>query len=192
MKLIGSNTSPYARRIRMWAATKQIELSYHHIDIFSPEGHNELVQYNPARKIPFLLDDTQLVCDSNLIIRYLREKYQLPVPSWDQENWLILINACSDSLIELLLSKRSGFDIEQDKLFFNLQRERIGHTLHALNEACTSDTFLHCDYLQISLYCLLDWVLFRELIDLSDYDNLVAFHDRLQHQPIAQKTDPRN
>ena len=192
MKLIGSNTSPYARRIRMWAAAKQLPMSYQHIDIFSEAGHDELIRHNPARKIPFLIDDAQLICDSNLIVRYLREKHQLPFPSWDQENWLILINACNDSLVELLLSKRSGFDIEQDKLFFNLQRERIGHTLHYLNEECVTEEFLHCDYLQISLYCLIDWVLFRELVDLSDYTNLMAFHDRWQCQAIAQQTDPRN
>ncbi|WP_419148585.1 glutathione S-transferase family protein [Pseudoalteromonas 'SMAR'] len=192
MQLIGSNTSPYARRIRMWAEKNAIPFDYQHIDIFAAEGQQTLVKYNPARKIPFLIDESQIICDSNLIVRYLREKHQLDKPSWDQENLLILINACNDSLVELLLSKRSGFAIEQDKLFFNLQRERIQHTLYYLNEHCVTDELLHWDYLQISLYCLIDWVLFRELVDLSDYENLMALHQRWHSEALAQQTDPRN
>ncbi|WP_440054035.1 glutathione S-transferase family protein [Pseudoalteromonas sp. T1lg65] len=191
MKLVGSNTSPYARRLRMWILQQQLPVEYQHIDIFSDTGKAQLIAANPARKIPFLIDD-DIICDSNLIARYLQDKYQLVTPSWQQENFLVTINACNDSLVELLLCQRSGFNTNEDKLFFNLQRERVHGTLQALNELCVTSPFLQCDYLQISLYCLLDWILFRELTEISAFSNLIALHNQWNNLEIAKNTNPRN
>jgi glutathione S-transferase len=191
MQLYGSNPSPYVRRIRMFTANENINLQYIQLDIFNPEDRAILIDNNPARKIPFLVDNGLKINDSNLIHRYLCETFSLPKLTWWQETQLVNINACNDSLVELLICKRSELDISEDRLFFNLQTERIAEVLKDLNEHCTNTTFLEADYLQVSLYCLLDWIVFRELTSIEPYTHLVDFHRQYSQTPSAIKTDPR-
>ncbi|TMP45127.1 glutathione S-transferase [Pseudoalteromonas citrea] len=192
MQLFGSDTSPYARRIRLFIAHHALDIDYIHLDIFSDAGRKELIAHNPARKIPFLVNGSQQISDSNVIFRYLNEHYDLPRLTWWQENQLTNINACNDSLVELLICDRSGFDTNSDALFFNLQRERIEQVLLDLNEQCVKTHFLDCQYLQISLYCLLDWIVFRELTDLTSFAALLNFHTVQSQRKGVKQSDPRN
>ncbi|MBD1580743.1 glutathione S-transferase family protein [Pseudoalteromonas sp. S16_S37] len=191
MQLYGSNTSPYARRIRMFATCHNLPVSYQHLDIFSETDRATLIANNPARKIPFLIDGQDTICDSGAIYRYLVDKFHLTKMTYWQENQLVNINACNDSLVELLLCTRSGLNTNSDALFFNLQRERIEAVLSDLNEQCVKSDFLDCDYLQISLYCLLDWIEFRKLTDLSSFTALLHFHEVHSNLPGSTDSDPR-
>ena len=105
--------------------------------------------------------------------------------------FLTIINACNDSLVEMLLCQRSGFDTHTDTLFFNLQNERIAETLAYLNNHLSEPVFKSCEYLNISLYCLLDWIRFRELTDFSQLENLVGFYHQFADKAAVQQTDPR-
>jgi glutathione S-transferase len=192
MHLYGSDTSPFARRIRMFAHYHQLDLPYTCLDIFAEDGRNTLVKHNPTRKIPFLTHDDLTIADSGLIMRYLTEHQQLPEMTWWQANQLVQIDACNDSLVELLICHRSGLDTSEDRLFFNLQYERIAALLSYLNEQCVKETFLESSYLKISLYCLLDWILFRDLYNLQDFANLVAFQQVQSNLPGVAQTDPRH
>ncbi|EGI75034.1 putative glutathione S-transferase enzyme with thioredoxin-like domain [Pseudoalteromonas distincta] len=176
MQLIGSVPSPYVRRIRIWAQQNNCKLELVSLDIFSEQDRPTMASKNPARKIPILVDGDLTLSDSNSILRYLLEKTGQPKLTWPQEHLLTTINACNDSLVEMLLCERSGFDTKSDKLFFNLQNERIEQTLSFLNTHLSDEEFKSCEYLNISLYCLLDWICFRELTDFSQYSELVAFH----------------
>jgi glutathione S-transferase len=175
----------------MLIAHHNLNISYQHLDIFNEQDRATLVANNPARKIPFLVDGEHRICDSNLIHRYLVDKFSLPQLSYWQENQLVQINACNDSFVELLLCSRSGFDTQSDVLFFNLQRERIDAVLTELNTQCTKSAFLDCDYLKISLYCLLDWIEFRSLSDLSQYSELQSFLKAHHSLAGSEASDPR-
>lgn len=192
MHLYGSDTSPFARRIRMFAHYHQLDLPYTCLDIFAEDGRNTLVQHNPTRKIPFLTHDDLTIADSGLIMRYLTEHQRLPEMTWWQANQLVQVDACNDSLVELLICHRSGLDTSEDRLFFNLQYERIAALLSYLNEQCVKEAFLESSYLKISLYCLLDWILFRDLYNLQDFAALVAFHQVQSNLPGVAQTDPRH
>nr|WP_247686810.1 glutathione S-transferase [Pseudoalteromonas luteoviolacea] len=190
--LYGSDTSPYVRRLRIYCGIHNLTVDYKPIDIFNAQDREILIKHNPARKIPFLICAEQAICDSNVIVRYLQDKFSLPHLNWQQENLLTTINACNDSLIEILLGQRSGFDTQSDVLFFNLQRERITETLAYLDKQCATDVFLNCEYLQISLYCLLDWIRFRDLADISHLHGLLSHLETWQQNAFAQETDPRS
>lgn len=191
MQLLGSTTSPFVRRIRIWATLNNLPIDFINLDIFSEQDRQTMIAHNPARKIPVLIDHDFTLCDSNSIIRYLLEKADQPLLSWQQENYLTIINACNDSLVEILLCQRSGFDTNSDKLFFNLQNERIVETLAYLNTHLSEPVFKSCEYLNISLYCLLDWIRFRELTDFSQLNNLVDFYHKFADKAAVQQTDPR-
>lgn len=191
MQLLGSTTSPFVRRIRIWALLNNCELEFINLDIFAEHDRQLMIKNNPARKIPVLITKQHTLADSNNIIRFLLEQHAHPRLSWQQEHLLSTINGCNDSLVELLLCQRSGFDTTQDKLFFNLQNERIAETLSYLNSHLTDHEFKSCEYLCISLYCLLDWICFRELVDLTLFSNLIEFHRSYSQHTVAQQTDPR-
>ncbi|OZB14654.1 MAG: glutathione S-transferase, partial [Marinobacter sp. 34-60-7] len=102
-----------------------------------------------------------------------------------------LIDGANDSAVTLLLSKRSGIDVDQDLLFYNLQRERIMTTLRTLAAMVDAGEFAHWNYPAIALYCAVDWLDFRGLVDFSGVESLLAFRDANQAQPGVAETDPR-
>jgi glutathione S-transferase len=189
MKLFGSGPSPFVRRIRMLLADRPFEFVT--LNIFEQQDRAVLIQHNPARKVPMLLDGDQVIFDSNVIYRYLAAKFAFPTLTWAEENQLTLINAVNDSLVELLLCQRSGFDTKDDKLFFKLQHERIQAILPRLDQDVASGKFSNWNFVSISLYALIDWMLFRELVDLTPYPALLQYLQQFADQPAVKTTDPR-
>ncbi len=189
MKLYGSTSSPFVRRLRVFLADKPYEFVT--LNIFEAADREILTRLNPTHKIPMLQDGEQVVFDSGIIYRYLAQKFAIAPLTWPQENTLTTINAANDSFVELLLCKRSGFNVEEDKLFFKLQRDRVAATLKVLNQKVLEGEFNDWNYLSISLFCLVDWVMFRELFDLSKLSALVEFRTKHLDKPAVAQTDPR-
>lgn len=189
MKLYGSQTSPYVRRIRLLLADNAYE--FVKLNIFAGDDRERLAAINPTLRIPMLEDAEQVIFDSGVIYRYLAAKFGIATLNWYQENQLTLINAVNDSLIMLLQLNRSGFDTNDDKLFFNLQRERVVTSLYVLEQQAANNEFANWDYVSMSLYSLIDWTLFRELLELDDYPALLSFAKIHQDKPMISVTDPR-
>lgn len=192
MKLLGSTTSPYVRRLRLYLAQLNItDFDFVNLDIFSSDDRQLLTENNPAQKVPALVDDELCIYDSRVIFRYLTQKYQQTPLSWPQENLLTLIDAANDSLVSLFLLTRSNLDTKEDKLFFNLQHERIDKVMSVLNNAVNEGEFEQWHYPAMCLYCLLDWADFRQLYDCKDKDDLTNFHQMNQNNIGVVDTDPR-
>ncbi|MEW6984028.1 glutathione S-transferase family protein [Colwelliaceae bacterium 6471] len=189
MKLLGSTTSPFVRRLRLYMFGQPYE--FINLDIFSEAGREILTANNPAQKVPALIDEEQCIFDSRVIYRYLAEKRQEEKLTWQQENTLTLIDAANDSLVTLFLSKRSGLDINQDVLFFNLQHERVEQLFSVLNQAALNHEFENWNYPAICLFCLLDWAKFREMYDWEKLPALVSFYNQAQTKEGVKVTDPR-
>lgn len=189
MKLYGSTTSPFVRRLRIWLANTEHE--FINMQIFDGPDRALLAERNPAMKIPMLEDDENLIFDSRVIFRYLSAKYDYPMPSWEQENQLTVIDAVNDSLVQILLLKRSDFDTDADHMYFRIQRERIDTSLQHLDELVDRGFFDDWNYPAICLFCLIDWIEFRTLHDLSEMGHLRAFHQRNVDRIEATATDPR-
>lgn len=189
MKLVGSTTSPYVRRTRLWLAGEPYE--FVNLNIFDSEERKILQSYNPAMKVPMLLDGEQPIFDSRVIFRYLNHKLQRENLSWHDENLLTLIDNANDSLVTILLSKRSDFELSDDRLLIKLQYDRIHNTFAELEQAAQQGDFDAWHYPAICLFCLLDWTAFRALHDLSAYPALNAFKDKMMTQPMVAETDPR-
>lgn len=188
MKLLGSGTSPYVRRIRLLLGDSRYEFAS--MDIYGAD-RDELRRQNPALKIPMLIDGDQAIYDSRVIARYLSAKMNLEPLNWDQENQLTLIDAVNDSGVTLALSKRSGLDIDQDAMFYKLQHERIDRAMDALSELAQEGAFSAWNYPSICVYCLVDWMQLRNLFDFSAHPSLLDVCARFRDQPMVAETDPR-
>lgn len=190
LKLYGSTTSPFVRRIRMWLAN--VEHQYINLQIFEGEDRALLASRNPTMKIPMLEDDGELIYDSRVIFRYLNEKYNNKALSWEEENILTLIDSANDSFVQLLLLQRSEIDTHADKLYFRLQHERINITLAHLNSLAEQQHFSGWGYPEICLFSLIDWVEFRQLHKLEGVNALLAFQSQHKDRIEVTATDPRN
>jgi glutathione S-transferase len=189
MQLIGSTTSPFVRRLRLFLAEKSYD--FVSLDIFSEKDRAFLMANNPALKVPALIDEEQCIYDSRVIYRYLAEKLSTPKLSWAQENLLTLIDAANDSFVTLLLTDRSGLDNKQDILFFNLQNERVEKLLSVLSDEVEKGVFVQWHYPAICLFCLLDWIAFRNLFDLNKFPHLIDFWQGAQKNIMVSESDPR-
>jgi glutathione S-transferase len=189
MQLFGSQTSPYVRRIRLLLADTDFE--FINMNIFEETDRQTLAAMNPTLRIPMIVVNEQVIFDSSVIYRYLTQKTAAAPLSWYQENQLTVINAVNDSLVMLFQCSRSGFDTNDDKLFFNLQRERVATSMFVLEQQAKNGEFANWNYIAIALYCLLDWTVFRQLMELDDYPALLAFLQQNLQQPLVSETDPR-
>jgi len=70
MKLVGSKTSPYVRKIRVLLAEKQLAFEFVEDNVWAPE--TKVPQWNPLIKVPALvLDDGEALFDSPVIAEYV-------------------------------------------------------------------------------------------------------------------------
>ncbi|MDT0595496.1 glutathione S-transferase family protein [Glaciecola petra] len=194
MQLYGSITSPYVRRLRIFM--HEMPYDFVQLDIFKPEDRALIASVNPTLKIPMLKDvikgKEQIILDSRLIYQYLQKKNQLAELSWDQENVMTSIDAANDSLVQMFILSRSQIDVSEDKLYFTVQRERIDVIFVELNKQAIAGEFEVWHYLSMCLFCLLDWVSFRNLYDFSEHTALVELYDSWQQLAICHQTDPRH
>ncbi|MGN8157780.1 glutathione S-transferase family protein [Salinisphaera sp. SWV1] len=188
MQLFGSVTSPYVRRTRLLLV--DVDYEFRDLAIYGAD-QAELARHNPTLKIPTLIDGETTLFDSRVIQRYLAaQRGQAPL-SWRQENQLTVIDGANDAFVALLLAARSGLDPSQDAMIYNRHRERIRTCLDWLETAAADGAFDHWRYPAICVYCMLDWVVFRELHDMSGHRALAAVCERHGGQPGVAATDPR-
>ena len=189
MQLYGSTTSPYVRRLKIWLNNDDYQ--FIELDILSQAGHEILKQKNPTLKVPVLFDGDQAIYDSKVIYRYLNSKYNRENISWDDENNLTLIDAANDSFVELLMLNRSGISADSNIMFIQRQKARTQDLLHLLNDKVLAGEFDTWQYPAICLYCLLDWIKFRELFDISQLSALADFITTNHNNPGVKESDPR-
>ena len=193
LKLYGSTTSPYVRRLRIWLANTEHE--FVNLQIFVEQDRHVLATKNPTMKIPMLEDGTdetaQIIFDSRIIYRYLTDKFDDPLLSWEQENQLTMIDSANDSLVQMFILSNSDIQADEDKLFFKLQKERVNAVLVQLNVMVASHQFVSWNYPAVCLYCLVDWIEFRNLHNMQGLTDLLAFHDDNVQRIEVTATDPR-
>ncbi len=193
LKLYGSTTSPYVRRLRIWLANTDHE--FINLQIFSEQDRRLLAAKNPTMKIPMLEDVTndvtRVIFDSRIIYRYLTDKFDDPLLSWEQENQLTLIDSANDSLVQMFILSNSDIQPDEDKLYFKLQKERVNAVLVHLNDMVANQQFASWNYPAVCLYCLVDWIEFRNLHNMQGLTDLLAFHDDNLQRIEVTATDPR-
>jgi glutathione S-transferase len=165
------------------------------LQIFEEQDRQTLAAKNPTMKIPLLEHEVdgkvQVIFDSRVIYRYLTDKFLDPLLSWEQENQLTLVDSANDSLVQMFILSNSDIPADEDKLFFKLQKERVNAVLVQLNQMVADKQFASWNYPAICLYCLIDWIEFRNLHNMQGLTDLLAFHDDNAQRIEVTATDPR-
>lgn len=200
MKLIGTVTSPYTRKVRVVLAEKRMECEF---VIDAPNtGNSTIIQYNPLGKIPALvLDDESTLFDSRVIVEYLdnaspgnRLIPQEKRPRILARRWEALADGCTDAAIAVLMEKRRTAE-QQSQEWIVRQQGKVDRALQMMADDlaaktwCTGDFFTLAD---IAVGCSLFWMELR-LPDLPwrrNHPNLARLADKLAQRQSFRDTAP--
>jgi glutathione S-transferase len=189
MKLYGSTTSPFVRRVRLFLGPRNYE--FVSIQVFDPATRSSFKEISPLLKIPVLQDGTQVVYDSRVIFNYLARASAQPPLNWDQENLLTVMDEMAQSLLTVLLARRSEIILSADTPLGLSHTERISHTLEFLESQVDQGRFADWNFVSQTLYCYADWIVFRDLAPMRAESSLRSFLDVHRERPFVADTDPR-
>jgi glutathione S-transferase len=113
MKLIGSTTSPYVRKVRVYLVETGLPCQFVQVDAWQPSA--ELLAVAPIGKVPVLeRDDGSVLFESALVIEYLEsllrpERRLVPVAGearWTTLRWHALAHGTIDATATRILELR--------------------------------------------------------------------------------------
>jgi glutathione S-transferase len=200
MKLLYSLASPYARKVRVAAAEKRIEIEMVEVVFSAPD--NPVADYNPLGKVPVLiLDDGDSLFDSRVIVEYLDNRTPLArlIPQDNSSKilvrrWEALADGICDAAIAAIMEGRRA-EMQQDPAVISKQLGKVERGLKTLsrdlghNKWCVDDTFSLAD---IAVGCLLGYLdlRFKELGWQAQYPNLVDHYAEMLKRPSFSETLP--
>jgi glutathione S-transferase len=138
MKLIGSLTSPYVRKVRIVLAEKKIE---YEMIVDNPwDATTQVAEHNPLGKVPVLLmEDGSPLFDSRVIVDYLDTVTPLSrlIPEASRQRletkrWEALADGVTDAAVSALLESRRK-PAEQSKSWSERQFGKVTLGLKAMD-----------------------------------------------------------
>ena len=196
MKLYGTTTSPFVRRVRVVAAEigEPIEL----VDTAPEAGQAQLRAISPIWKVPVAdLGGGRILYDSRVIIDWLTTTrgwgaLSPPHDRWRDANLLNAIDGALDSVIQLFYLRREHAPI--DGLPYTAKQ--TGRTAAILDWLATQlvaggTTFGHgLGLAEISLVCALDWMDFRQSYPTASHPQLAPLRAAWRERPSLAQTRP--
>ncbi len=200
MKLLYTPNSPYARKVRIVAMEKHIELEM--LEVVLSDPNCPVKQYNPLGKIPVLvLDDGDSLYDSPVICEYLDHRAPVArlIPAEnnfriDVLRWQALADGVCDAAVAVVLEQRKPEE-QQSKTTIERQLGKVIAGLELMDRDitkkkwCVDETFSLAD---IALGCALGYVDLR-LKDMhwqDKYTNLAKHYSILTKRPSFKETAP--
>ncbi len=162
MKLYGTTTSPFVRRVRVVA--QEVGEPIERIDTATEAGLTELRGITPIRKVPVAIVEGTTLFDSRAIIDRLTTTHgwgELASPSdrWRDGNLLNAIDTALDSVIQLFYLRRDGVAIDGTPYAIR-QLERTDAIFAWLG--AQPELGAQFGLPELSLICALDWMDFRK------------------------------
>lgn len=200
MKLLYTPNSPYARKVRIVAIEKHIEIKLLEVVLSDPQ--NPVSQYNPLGKVPVLVvDDEEGLYDSRVIVEYLDHRTPVGklIPNEHSARisvlrWQALADGVCDAAVAVSMELRKA-EVEQSKAVIDKQMLKVTQGLEKLNKDiskkkwCVNETFSLAD---IALGCTLAYVDLRlkSLKWQDQYPSLAKHYSILIKRPSFKDTAP--
>lgn len=202
MKLLGTLTSPYARKARVVLAEKKIDFDW---IIDSPNSPDTRVtRYNPLARVPVLvLDDETALFDSPVIVEYLDNlapnNKLFPQPSRERvevKRWEALADGVLDAAVGCRMEQlraageRSASWMEREFAVIDAALDMMARELGD-QHWCMGTPFTFAD---IAVGCALGYLDFRfpEIDWRGRHANLGRLHESLMQRPPFADTVPRD
>ena len=168
MKIYGSMTSPYVRKVRILALEKGIKCEFVVTDAWAADS--PIPKLNPLGKVPvFERDDGKVLFDSPLICEYLDSvKSPALIPAAGEPRWQALsVHALAQGMLDatvtrLLESRRAAPQKSEETIA--RQEQKIAHALDYASGLIAGRQYLVGDrfgFADLSLAVALDYIDFR-------------------------------
>jgi glutathione S-transferase len=191
MKLIGSLTSPYVRKVRIVMAEKKLDAQLTLEDVW---GNDDILKSNPLGKVPCLvLDGGEAVFDSRVIVEYLDTLSpvgKLIPPSGRERIEVKTWEALADGLLDASILARleatwpGRTAPQRSQAWIDRQMSRVHAAVKSMAQGlgdkpwCSGTHFTLAD---IAVACALGYLDFRfPQIDWRDtHPNLAKWHEKI-------------
>lgn len=202
MKLIGSLTSPYVRKVRIVMAEKKLDYQHELEDVWASD---KILKSNPLGKVPCLvLPGGEAVFDSRVIVEYLdtRSPVSRLIPESSRERievrtWEALADGVLDAAILARLEQTwPGRSAEQrSQAWVDRQLHKVQASLSAISKGLGDKPWcsgIHLSLADIAVGCALGYLSFRfPQIDWRDsHENLAKLADKLDARQSFIDTVP--
>jgi glutathione S-transferase len=203
MKLIGSTSSPYVRKVRVVMAEKKLDYQFVEEDVWS--GDTTIMQSNPLGKVPCLvMEGGEALFDSRVIVEYLDTLSPVGklIPAVGRERaevktWEALADGVLDALILARLEANWAprTQAQRSQAWIDRQLEKTQASLKAMSQGLGEKPFCAGIYLSladIAVGCALGYLDFRfpEIDWRTPYPNLAKLQEKLMARPSFTETKP--
>ncbi|WP_162057784.1 glutathione S-transferase [Undibacterium sp. KW1] len=202
MKLIGSTTSPFVRKVRVVMAEKKLDYVFVQENVWATD--TTIQQSNPLGKVPCLLmEDGGAMFDSRVIVEYIDTLTPVGklIPSQGRERvevkcWEALADGIMDAAILVRLEKTLRPAEQQSQEWIDRQMSKVHAGLKSMSSGLGDTAFCtgnHLTLADISVACALGWLSFRfpEIDWRGDYPNLAKLFDKLSERASFKDTLPQ-
>lgn len=200
MKLIGSHSSPYARKVRIVLAEKKLDYQFVVEDVWSP--NTGIKEFNPLGKVPCLImDDGGAVFDSRVICEYLDglspNARLIPQDSRARiavKTWEALADGLCDAAIAVRLESQRAAD-RQDPMSISRQMEKMDSALEAISKGLGDNPWcvgVNMTLADIAVGAALAYLDFRfpHIAWREQHPNLLRLQEKLEKRPSFIDTAP--
>jgi glutathione S-transferase len=204
MKLIGSLTSPYVRKVRVVLAEKKLEFQFVEEDVWSKDS--TIGSANPLGKVPCLImEGGEAMFDSRVITEYLDTMSPVGklIPTSGRERAEVKTwEALADGLLDAAIAARleatwtGRTDAQRSSAWIDRQMDKIHASLAAMERGLGDKPFCSGVYLSLSdvaVGCALGYLDFRfpQLDWRSEHPQLSRLYEKLaQRQSFIDSCPP--
>jgi len=203
MKLLGSSSSPYVRKVRVVMAEKKLDYVFVPEDVWSAQ--TTIAESNPLGKVPCLvMEGGEALFDSRVIVEYLDTLSPvgklLPPVGRDRaeiKTWEALADGLLDAAILARLEATWGgrTDEQRSQAWIDRQLGKIHASVKSMSQGLGDKPFCAGIYLSladIAVGVALSYLDFRfpQIDWRTDHPNLVRLHDKLMLRPSFADTRP--
>jgi glutathione S-transferase len=201
MKLIGSVTSPYVRKVRVVMAEKKLDYSFELENVWTAE--TTIHQSNPLGKVPCLvMEDGSAMYDSRVIAEYLdtlTPVCKLLPPNGreraDVKVWEALADGVLDAAVLVRLEKTLRPLEQQSAAWIARQMGKVTAGLQVMSDNLGESPFCqgnHYTLADVAVGCALGWLSFRfpDIGWRAGHPNLARLFDKLSERASFKDTVP--
>ena len=203
MKLIGSNSSPYVRKVRIVMAEKKLDYQFLLEDVWAT--NTRISETNPLGKVPCLvMEGGETLYDSRVIVEYLDTLSPVGklIPSQSRERAEVKTwEALADGLLDAAVAARleAGWagrtDAERSQLWIDRQLVKIDLALKSMSLCLADKAFCSGVYITLSdvaVGCALSYLDFRfsQMAWRESYPNLAKLQEKLTLRASFIDTQP--
>lgn len=203
MKLIGSTSSPYVRKVRVVLAEKKLDCEFVTEDVWAPE--TSIAEFNPLGKVPCLImEGSEAIYDSRVIVEYLDTLSPVGklIPTLGRERaevktWEAMADGVLDAAIlaRLEATWAGRTKAQRSPAWIDRQLGKVRATVKAMGQGLGDKPFCAGIYLSladIAVGVALGYIDFRfpEIDWRTDNPHLLKLYDKLMQRPSFSETRP--